>query len=299
MTSFDAQGFVSAPDGTRLFYRVRGSGPALILNDGVGCDGWAWAHLIGPLSERFRVVHWHYRGHGRSGAPVDASAIGIGALAIDLRTLLDALDIETAVVAGHSMGTQVALELYRVAPERVRALILLCGSAGRVTQTFHGSDVLARVLPTLIELAESYRGVARALWGRVPPRLAFRVASMSGEIDGLSLSEDDFTRYIEHLSTVDPSLYLAMLRAAGEHTAEDILESIHVPTLVIAAEKDTFTPASLSAAMAERIPNAELRVLEGATHAAPAEQPRTIIEAIERFTLTLDAPQPTSTIRDR
>ena len=66
--SYDRERFVEAEDGTRLFVEERGEGdPAIVLTDGIGCDGFAWRYLVPRLSERHRVVHWHFRGHGRSG----------------------------------------------------------------------------------------------------------------------------------------------------------------------------------------------------------------------------------------
>jgi pimeloyl-ACP methyl ester carboxylesterase len=160
---------------------------------------------------------------------------------------------------------------------------LICGSAGRLTHTFHGSDVLDQVLPTIIRAVRSNHGLARALWGRVPAALAFRVARMSREIDGLAIREEDFKRYWDHVSLMDPDVFLPMLQLAGEHSAEDLLPDVRVPSLVIAAERDTFTPPELARRMAELIPNAEHHLLKGGSHAAPIEQPAMIVERIERF----------------
>ena len=277
------QGFATASDGTRLFWGVRGEGAAVVLNDGIGCDGFAWKYLGPHLAKTHATVHWHYRAHGRSGLPADPGRIDVPAHARDLLSVLDAHDIERAVLVGHSMGTQVALEAYRLAPERVRALILVCGSYGKVTATFHGSDMLKQVLPGIIDAVERRRGLARALWGRIPAGLAFHIARLSKEVDSLSIREEDFRPYMEHVASMEPQLFLGMLRCAGEHTAEDILSRIDVPTLVVAAERDTFTPAILAEHMAEAIPGAELFMLKGASHAAPIEQPVAIQLRIDKF----------------
>ena len=195
--------------------------------------------------------------------------------------MLDAAAIPRAVLLAHSMGTQVALEAYRRAPERVRALVLICGSYGRVTHTFHGNDWLHRVLPSLIAQVQKHKGVARALWGRLPPQLSFRIAGWLGEIDGPSLPADDFRQYVEHLSDIDLDLYLAMLQEAGAHSAEDLLPQVKVPTLVIAAERDTFTPVEVGRALAESIPGADYLELPGASHAAPIERAHAINERID------------------
>lgn len=280
---YDERGFTTSADDTRLFYGVRGAGPGLVLLDGIGCDGWAWIHIQPHLALRNRVVHCHYRGHGRSGRVRNLASATIPTLAQDLRRVLDATGLSKTVVVAHSMGTQVALELYRAYPERVRALVLVCGTHGRITHTFHGNDLLHRVLPILIQKVRRYEPIARALWARLPPALSYRVAGWLREIDGGALRVEDFRLYIEHLSDVELDLYLTMLQAAGHHSAEDLLPQIRVPTLVIAAERDTFTPRDFVKDMASRIPGAQYRELTGASHAAPIEQPQQINDYIDEF----------------
>lgn len=280
---YEVRGFAQASDGTRLFYGALGHGPSIVLLDGIGCDGWAWNHIQPHLSAAHCVVHTHFRGHGRSATPVDPTAIGIGTLADDVLRVLDAASIEKCVVVGHSMGTQVALELYRAAPARVVGLGLICGSYGRITHTFHGNDLLSRALPKLIAQVRKHQGLARALWGRLPPVFSWKVAGWLGEIDGGALDVRDFGQYVEHLSDIDLDLYLSMLQAAGEHSAEDMLDSIRVPTLVISAERDKFTPTSTVREVAERVPGAQYIELAGASHAAPVERADTINQHLDAF----------------
>ena len=125
--------------------------------------------------------------------------------------------------------------------------------------------------------------MARAIWGRVPAAVAFRVACAGRELDRERIQEEDFQRYWEHASLMDPDIFLRMLQQAGMHDAREFLSGVDVPTLVIAAEHDTFTPMSLAREMADAIPNAQLEVVEGASHAAPVEQPDGIAERVEDF----------------
>jgi len=281
---YDREGFVEAADGTRLFYEVLGEGnPSVILTDGIGCDGFAWRYLAPRLGRHHRVVHWHFRGHGRSGPSLDPERLSIEDLAGDLRRVCDHLDVERPVVAGHSMGVQVALEYYRQNADDVAALILMCGTFGRITTTFHGTDVLDQVLPGLVRGMRMFPSVARAVWGRVPAAMAFRVACAGRELDGKRIQEEDFQRYWEHATLMDPEVFLPMLEHAGRHDARGFLGEVEVPTLVVAAEHDTFTPMALAEEMAGAIPDAELTVIEDASHAAPVEQPELIAECIEDF----------------
>ena len=281
---YDREGFVDAADGTRLFYEVLGQGePPVVLTDGIGCDGFAWRYLGPRLAQHHRVVHWHFRGHGRSGPPLDGERLSIEDLAGDLRSICDELDVVRPVIAAHSMGVQVALEYYRQNPDGVAALVLMCGTFGRITTTFHGSDLLDQVLPGLIRGTRMFPGVARAVWGRVPAAMAFRVACAGRELDGERIQGEDFQRYWDHATLMDPDVFLRMLQRAGQHDARGFLPDVDVPTLVVAAEHDTFTPMALAEEMAATIPNAELEVIEEASHAAPVEQPDRIAERVEDF----------------
>lgn len=284
---YDSEVFVEAADGTRLFVETGGTGtPTIILIDGIGCDGFAWRYLQPRLATRHKTVHWHFRGHGRSGPPTDRDRLSIEDLVQDLHDVCDRLEIENAVLAAHSMGVQVALEYYRQHPERVAGLVLMCGTFGRVTTTFHGTDLLDQVLPSLIRGARSFPGLARAIWGRVPAAIAFRVACAGRELDAERIQEEDFQRYWEHAALMDPNVFLRMLQLAGQHDARGFLAEVRTPTLVVAAENDTFTPMTLAEEMVAAIPNAELEVVPDASHAAPVEQPDRIAERIEEFVST-------------
>src|SRR5262249_48107518 len=120
------------------------------------------------------------RGHGRSGAPRNPDQIDVQAHAADADAVRRALGDPEVVLIGHSLGTQVALETYRLRAERVRALVLLCGSFGRVTHTFKGSDMLAGVLPDLLAFVGRHPHIGRALWAHVPPNLALALARLTG-----------------------------------------------------------------------------------------------------------------------
>ena len=282
--SYERECFVEAEDGTRLFIEERGQGdPPIVLTDGIGCDGFAWRYLAPRLSERHRIVHWHFRGHGRSGPPADPQRLSIEDLAGDLRRVLEELEVERSVIAAHSMGVQVALEYHRQHPGQVAALVLMCGTFGRITTTFHGTDLLDQILPGLLRGASTFPTIAKALWGRVPAALAFRVACAGRELDRDRIREEDFERYWEHSGLMDPDVFLRMLELAGRHDARGFLEEVQVPALVVAAERDTFTPMELANEMARAMPRAELEIIADASHAAPVEQPRRIAERLEEF----------------
>lgn len=283
---YQQHGTLPAIDGVPLFYGRAGMGTEgvpLLLNDGIGCDGFAWRYLMPKLAERHPAVHWNYRSHGRSGSGPTLERLTLPALAEDMVRVMDGLNLPRAVLLGHSMGTQVALEAYRLAPDRVAGLVLLCGSSGRITHTFHGNDMLHRVLPGVRTLVASNRSAARGVFSRIPAGVAYRLGTLSGEIDRQRFHLSDFQRYWDHIATMDPDRFLTLLSAAGKHSAEDLLPHITTPTLVVAADGDTFTPPELAKQMADRIPGAEHSLIRAASHGAPVEHPQEIQLRIEKF----------------
>jgi pimeloyl-ACP methyl ester carboxylesterase len=279
------ESFALGRDGTRLYVR-RKSGPsrvAAIFCDGICCDGFIYKYLWDDLERSMSVVHWHYRGHGRSAPPENPEELGVDAHVSDLAAVRQEVEDPPAVLIGHSFGTQICLEGYRARPEGIRALVLLCGSFGRVTHTFHNSEMLASVLPKLSDMAQKYPKLVRAVWSRVPPKVALRIALLSGEIDPKTINPADVEPYFRHAAHIDFPMFAKMLHAAGEHSAEDMLPSVKVPVLVVAGDHDSFTPPQLSERMAEALPNSELVMLPGGTHVAPLEHHERVALEIEKF----------------
>jgi pimeloyl-ACP methyl ester carboxylesterase len=278
-------GFTEGADGTRIHYSVtgQGPGPALVCCDGIGCDGFAWKYLVRDFAPRHRIVRWHYRGHGRSGIPQDRARVGFDDISADLQAVLRATSTKEAVFLGHSMGVQVALEYHRRHPAHVLALVLICGSHGLPLDTFHDSKALKIIFPSMLAAAEKWPQAVNLIWKfAAGGELAYQIATHL-EVNGKLVHREDFTPYFAHLSSMDPRLFLGMLKHASEHTAWDHLPKIDVPSLIVAGTADTFTPYWLSEEMADRIPNSEMLTVPGGTHVSPIEHPELIALRLEKF----------------
>lgn len=278
-------GYAVASDGSPLFYETFGARTGLapaVFCDGIGCDGYVWRYLRDDLADRFGV-HPHYRGHGRTAAPRDPKRVTIEDLADDVATVLDDVQVDRAILIGHSMGVQVALETYRRHRARVAGLILICGAPSHPLKTFRGSAALEDVLPVVQKWIHRVPGVVNRLTRTLlPTRLAYEVASRL-EIRRELVEPADFMPYLEGMARIDARLFVAMLSSAGQHSADDLLPEISVPTLVVAGSRDGFTPPDRSRAMAAAIPGAELLEIEGASHTAPIERPHLVDTTVRDF----------------
>ncbi len=274
---------VTSFDGTPIYASSEGDGPAVVLCDGLGCDGFIWRYLRPALLTSYRVVHWNLRGHGQSGTPEARDALGIEASRQDVMAVLDAFGLDRVALGGHSMGVQVTCEVALRHPERVAALVSICGAYGQPLTTFHNVNLLGRIWPWVNGATARFPEAARWLWKKtLASELLYRYAT-AFEVSAPLVERRDLQPYFDHLLRMDVEVFARMAAAAERHSVEDELERIVAPTLVIGGAKDTFTPTWIARRMARLVPGAELCVLPGGTHVAPIELPEMLWLTLEPF----------------
>jgi len=114
------------------------------------------------------------------------------------------------------------------------------------------------------------------------PSFTHRIAQMSRAL-GPAAKVEDMSRYYRHLAFLDPLVVSKMAEAMHAHSGADVLSTVKVPTLIVAATLDTFTPVSLAQSMHEQIAHSELVVVEGASHGAVVEKPDEVNATVRSF----------------
>lgn len=279
-------GFAVASDGLRLYWRTVGTGPAIVCCNGIGVSIYFWKYLVAHFAPTNMMVLWDYRSHGRSDREPDTNiqVSGIQRHAADLRSVMDAVGIHQALLVGHSMGCQVLYEFFRGSPDRVLGLVPMLGTAGHALTTFFDYPMLLPVFKaanhTIMRLGNAAHLVVRPL---LESPLAWWLVARFGMVDATYTRREDLQTYLSHIATLDLRIFMRDVLLLEQHDAWDVLNQIDVPTLVIAAERDAFTPMRLSRRIVASIPNAELLVLAEGTHASLIEQPDTISHRMDRF----------------
>lgn len=279
-------GAVVAADGTPLAY-ARG-GPSEVLTlvccNGLGVSTFFWDHVAEYFTDRFQVVVWDYRGHGASGRPPHPNRLTIADLAEDLARVLDACGVADAVLLGHSLGCQVLFEFWNRHPQRVRALIPMLGSFGRPADTLLDPRFGRWIYRVIYQLGTKTPDLVQlVLQSTLRRPLTKRLVRLSGLIHPDLCPEDAIDPYLDHMAHQDMEVFAELLRAAQQHDAATYLDRVAVPTLVVAGERDVFTPRHLSVEMASRIADAELLEIPRGSHAALVEQPELINLRLEKF----------------
>ena len=285
---------VVTADGAHIRYTVRGAedGPWVVLCSGYLCPDNFWRGLGEALMARHRVIVLNYRSVGASSHPrapgwrardLEAEDYTISALAGDVAAVLDAEGARGAVAMGHSMGCQVALQLWRDRPELVDGLVLVTGPFASPLHTFYGSQLGAWLFPLARHGVPMLpRPVQRGLLKSARLPVAVPLARLARAL-GPHTPAEEMADYLRHLGEVEP---MAALRLAeGMHTfdASPWLGEVNVPTLVVVGSRDTFSPPEIGARLVDAVGPSELVTVDGGTHAALLEHPVEIHDAVAEF----------------
>ena len=254
-------------NGIKLHYTSQGHGPPLLLISGVGFGGWVWHQQVPAFSERFRVISFDNRGVGRSDKPDEPYTVEL--FAADALGLLEALRIERTHLLGVSLGGMIALQLSLDHPRRVDHL-LLCST------TFGGPKTILPQSEVLRFMAQP-GGTAEERFQR-----------------GLSLSfgpgfarahpqEADFIRQKMSENRQPDYAYRRQIMAPLGFNVEARLIDIRQPTLVLAGEADQVIPSENARRLAQKLPDAQLKIFPGAGHLCPIERPEAFNRAVLDF----------------
>jgi proline iminopeptidase len=255
-----------------LFYEDHGAGYPLILTHGFGGTARFWEPQVAGLADRYRVISYDARGHGRSSGPEDETAYDETLFVEDIRGLMDHLGLERACVGGLSMGANIALRFGLAHPERVDGLVIC--NAGT------GSDDLPAWKQRCERLAHALekRGMGffadLVLHSPAAGRLAERGPEAVAWLRGILVDHQPagLVQVLRHEQASRPTIY----------SLERDLRACRAPILVVTGEYDqpTLGPARF---LAETLPRAQLLVLADTGHLTTAERPDLLNAALRQF----------------
>ncbi|MCB1022434.1 MAG: alpha/beta fold hydrolase [Acidobacteria bacterium] len=251
-------------DDRRVGYDAAGSGVPLLLLHAFPLNRTMYAEQAEGLRDIARVIAFDAPGVSRS-EPGPLSIDGLADLAVGL---LDALQIPRAVVGGVSMGGYVALSFARRHPDRLLGLILAnTRAAADSEEARKGRAETAQVARKQGPGAIAEQMLPKVLGPTALKRNRKLVSRVRAMIEGV------------------PGEVIADLLAAlaGRADSTPSLGAISVPTLVIASEDDTVTPAAEARQWAQEIPESRYVEIPGVGHLSNLEAPTEFNQAIRTF----------------
>ena len=255
----DPQSRFAQFDAMKIHYTMRGTdSEALVFVHGWCCDSTFWKAQVGAFGDKLRVIAIDLPGHGESDKPEIAYTPELHARAID--AVLRAAKIERATLVGHSNGTPVIRQFYRLFPEKTRALVIVDGA-------------LRPFAP--VAQMESFIAPMRA------PGFRDYVAKLSGAM--LRSMKNEGTR----------AEIMATMSSTPQHVAVSEMESllnealwkpdrIEVPTLMILAKQPAWT-ADYEQFARGLVPDLDFQMWEGVSHFLMIDQPARFNSTVAGF----------------
>lgn len=252
---------VTLPTGGTVSYEdTGGDGPLVVLSHGLLMNGSMFAPQVEALRDGYRVVTWDERGHGTA---EHEGTWTYWDSAKDVLALLDHLGVQQAVLGGMSQGGFLSLRAALLAPDRVRALVLIDSQAGPEDPgaaplyrsmaddwAANGSNEEALALVASLILGPAEWAPWQELWRTMPKHRTPQVVHTL-------LEREDLT---------------------------DRLSEITCPALVVHGDQDAAIPLALGQALATGLPGARpLVVVEGGGHASNLSHPMVVSAAIRDF----------------
>lgn len=235
-----------------IAYDEFGSGPPLLMINGLGATRAGWSLQAPALGEHFWTITFDNRDVGETGAGGNPESYSMRQFADDVAGLLDELAIPAAHIVGGSMGGCVAQEFALAYPERTLSSTIIC--------SWGTADPWLQEVLTLWEGIFATQGAvawSRTSWAWVFTYRWYR--DPANLINLLEAAEQE-----PPPQTFD--MYERQSNAAANFDRLGDIGAITAPTHVIAGEEDYLTPVRFSEEIAAAIPNAKLSVMQDVGH---------------------------------
>ena len=249
--------------GVRLHYAEQGEpgGPPMILLHGLTDSWFSYSRVLPGLPDSYHIFALDLRGHGDSDRP--AHGYMMSDFAADVISFMDTMELPSATLVGHSMGSLIAQQVALAAPRRVARMALLAAATNLHT-------------PDLFEFLQA----VEALEDPVPAGFAreFQVSTIYRPIP------DDFLNQAVAESEKLPAHVWRGATAgclAADYTAD--LGRIQVPVLLLRGDKDTVFPRAGQDALVAGLASAVLCVYPETGHALHWERPEQVVQDLNDF----------------
>jgi pimeloyl-ACP methyl ester carboxylesterase len=266
---------LTAFDGGSIYVVEDGAGPPVVFAHGVTNSIRTWFHQLEEFPRAgFRAIAYDHRGHGQS--VLGSAGHSLENLALDLRTVMEELDLRDAVLVGHSMGG-VAVQAFvtqfpEIAAERVSGIVLL-STLVKTPFGSHSTRAKARI-------EKLTNRVPDMSWVWASPNLGFLLAR-------LGFGNDPQPSHVElvrqMLLECPPETRLDAPRSLIGLDLTKALPDVRIPTLVIVGTADLLTPPAQARLIAKLIPGARLEEFPGGGHMLMLERTEPLDKMIIDF----------------
>jgi pimeloyl-ACP methyl ester carboxylesterase len=186
-------------------------------------------------------------------------------------------------MVGLSFGVQVALEHYRRHPDQVRALVLICGTAGHPLDRVSPRSGVRRAFGRFAHAFAGGGRISTALLQAACSPVGRELAYLTGGAHRALCPREVLDGVFAHTGAMDPRVVGRVAAAYFGHDASDVLARVRVPTLIIAGDRDELTPVAVAERMQRAVAGSRLVVFPGHSHLVQVERPAEVHATIDQF----------------
>ena len=243
----------------------------MLLAHGFGCDQSMWRHVWPAFADDHRIVLFDHMGAGRS----DTTAFdperyaSLDGYAEDVLEICEELDLREVVFVGHSVAAMIGVLAAAAQPDRFARLVLVAPSPRYLDdQGYVGGFAREDIDDLLRSLESNFLGWSSAM-----------APVIMGNDDRPELGEELTNSFCRS----DPEIAAHFARTTFLSDNRADLERVPVPSLVMQCSQDAIAPPSVGAYVADRMPSAQLAMLEATGHCPNLSAPEETVAAIEAF----------------
>ncbi|MCQ1999995.1 alpha/beta fold hydrolase [Arthrobacter zhaoxinii] len=245
----------------------RADGPVLMLVQGFGCDQVIWNPILPAFTDTYKVVLFDHVGTGGADPEAydPAKYAVLEGYAADLVEILDALDLEQAIIVGHSIAGAMAVAASVQTP-RIARLVLLCTAPCYVSDDGYAGGFSEEDIQGVMDAVEANY----PLWARmVAPGIAGPDAGPEGE-----------AAMAEQMCRLHPEYVRDFLRMTFATDIRHLLPQVSVPALILQSRADPLTPEAAGLYLHRFLPGSTLAELNVRGSMPHVISPRETVEAI-------------------
>jgi len=247
-------------DGIELYYEVHGKGDPIIFSHAFMDDCSVWKSQTDFFAQKYTVILYDQRGHGKSDKPKGSYAIQT--MANDLYLLIQKLNLNKVTLVGNSLGGMAAIMVTLDHPDKVSKLVLVCSSA-RVS-------ILNRLLAHSIPIIRY-----------IVPYSAFARITQKAKV--YQPSEQVIKQALDRSRHMTKYAACELFKEFGNYDVRGRISQIEMPTLIVAGEKDWQVPMKLNQFTNVEIKGSKLRIIPNCAHVPSIEKPGEFNQILAEF----------------
>lgn len=265
-------------NGAKFYYQDHGSGFPVVFTHGLGGDHSMWMMQIPAFKNKYRVVVWDCRGHGRS--EVSETGYSIDGFVEDLYALIRHLGIDKAHFVGLSMGGWITWSFALKYPEICKTITLSDSAGFNIDENSDQVTEKRKMFEASAAISEKY-GRERLADMTIALMFAKEFIETRPEIVNLVKERIKSDPGIGYARTIR-GMFIEYWESSPE-SVKQRLGTIKIPTLVLVGDKDQLTPVPTQQGLHEAIPGSGFEIIPGAGHVPSIEKPELWNKLVMKF----------------